>query len=379
MNGTLKLDWLGFTFVPERNNELEPINQFLNSFPEFKSENFVVASIKSHYQHSFYYDDILISYNDLFDCDCESTYLHKLNMGVNIQVPAHCLSQFYSMLDIKPECYFDLFTLLILRRCRFSRIDLCFDDYDKTFTAGYYINKMFKYPDKPMIRSPYIKSVTAFGADSKQGQTIYFGSLKKRKKLLRIYDKYAESRGIVDSVRYEFEHHGSDAATLVDSILNDDEYRNGFPFCSYLKKWITVLDEASVLKATNDERYREYCLVDKDWDICFNSQFNAKILVNSKESEDVNLYELTYYVKNIGIKQFAGYANTFGINALIKLINNAIENELISDKYLRYANKLKHCGELFDENKYFSDLNVVDYEELNGWGSEYDPLKRYKE
>lgn len=376
MNGVLKLDWLGFTFVPDKDNDLSPIEQFINAFPEFDSTNFVVASVKSHYQHSVYYDDILISYNDLFDCDCESTYLHKLNMGVNVQVPAHCLSQLYAMLDVKLDCYYDLFTLLILRRCRFSRIDLCFDDYDKVFTAGYYINKMFKIPDRPMIRSPFIKSVTALGADSQQGQTIYFGSLKKRSKLLRIYDKYAQSKGVVDAVRYEFEHHGADAAILVDSILNDDEYKEGFPFCSYLKKWIIVLDEDSVRNSSNDKRYREYAKIDEEWDKCFNSQFNAKILVNSEESEALNLAELTHYCKHIGLKQFAGYANTFGMNALIKLIDDAIEHEYISDKYLRYANKFKHCSELFDESKYFHELNVADYGEID-WAKEHDPLLRY--
>lgn len=377
MNGVLKLDWLGFTFVPEKpsyeNNDLAPINQFLNMFPEFKSEEFTVASIQTHYQHALYFDDMLISYNDLDDCEATSTFLHKLNMGVNVQVPAHCLSEFYAMFGLKDDDYVQLFKVLISRHCRFSRIDLCFDDYDKTYTAGYYINKMFKYPDKPLIRSPFIQSVSAFGADSDQGQTIYFGSLKRRKKLLRIYDKYAQSKGVIDSVRYEFEHHGACAVQLVDSILMDEAYKDGFPFCSYLKQFIVILDEESTLRCKD----RRYALIDKAWDECMNSQFNAKIFVNSEDSEILNFHELTHYVTKIGIKQYAGYAKVMGINALIKLIEDAIEHENISDKYLRYANKLQHCSELFDKDRYFSDLNVSDYEQLD-WASDQDPLARYK-
>ena len=107
MNGVLKLDWLGFTFVPEKpsyeNNDLAPINQFLNMFPEFKAEEFTVASIQTHYQHALYFDDMLISYNDLDDCEATSTFLHKLNMGVNVQVPAHSLSELYAMFGLKDD------------------------------------------------------------------------------------------------------------------------------------------------------------------------------------------------------------------------------------------------------------------------------------
>ena len=374
MNSVLSLDWLGFTFVPDPHLPVEPMLQFINAFPEFRVEEFEIAYLQSHYQHCQYWNDILVSYNDLFDAPCESTFLHKLNMGVNVQCPSHALPVLFNLFGFNDDDYYSLFQLIRDRGCRFSRIDLCFDDFDKVYTAGYYIRKVFKYVDKPCIRSPYINSVTTFGANSKQGQTIYFGSLKKRTKLLRIYDKYAESNGIVDCVRYEFELHGAHACLLAESILDDPVYRYGFPFFDYLKQWIVVLDETSVSRCNEVRNAKE----DIDWINSFNSQFNAKILVKSEESKDLELFHLTNYIRR-SKKQMAGYCKLFGVQSLIKFIDDAIEHEEISDKYLRYMNKLKHCPELFDDKRYFCDLNVQDYDDLKCWVNPFnDPLSRYQ-
>ena len=48
----LKLDWLGFTFKADISIDKTPLNQFLETFPEFKQEYFVIPEFRLSRRYS---------------------------------------------------------------------------------------------------------------------------------------------------------------------------------------------------------------------------------------------------------------------------------------------------------------------------------------
>lgn len=249
----LQLDWLAFTFKPI-NEYLEPgfyyPTQFLRYFPELTDVlRDCIDSTKifrSNYSHVLSYNqgDLIIGFNSV-EADSSLTDVQKvLNSGMNVQVPSHSLAFFFSLFDIdieKDSAVPEMLDILSSRFCTLSRIDLCFDDFEKTFTTDYYR----KAWAENRIQSPYINSIMCIGSVSK-GFTFYAGSLKKRTKLLRIYDKFLQSKDLenfVDSVRYEFELHGDQAKAIHKMICS--QYRDGIPFAQFFYSWIKVKDHCT--------------------------------------------------------------------------------------------------------------------------------------
>ena len=224
----LKLDWLAFTYkVPsidiESCDSSNQLVQFMNKFPEL--QEFVLTSVTVNPRFGYnrtlkFSDDFLILYND-YSCDLKGRYKKSDNMGVNFQVPSHSLELFLSVFGIdidEPKALYRLMSILYDRGCQLSRIDLCYDDYEKRFKASYYIDKWIK----GLFRTHFQQAII-YKNSSDDGNTFYLGSLKKRSKLLRIYDKYIESDGENDCVRYEFEYHAENARDVMAYILGGGE------------------------------------------------------------------------------------------------------------------------------------------------------------
>ena len=232
----LSLDYLAFSYVPCKSlaelpagkNELD---LFISSFPELESffnDNFTMCSSGRFYDNVVSLTDLcLISYNVLEGSRYSSGKLTP--MGVNVSIPSHGLCWFFDLfgLDLdSPDSLVTLLKILKERSCRLSRIDLAFDDFTKKYTPTDYNRFNCFHAIKTKFR--YIKFLQSTG--TKGGDTIYFGD-RKNGKLLRIYDKAYESKGEVDSIRYEIELHSVYARNMMDYII-DNGY---FDFVSYLK------------------------------------------------------------------------------------------------------------------------------------------------
>lgn len=334
----LNLDWLGFTFKGEPYADCTLLEQFYNRFPEFDPAEFVHAPFHTSYNTAFLFFDIVIAYNDLHKKEyTESEISHLFAMGVNVQVPSHCLSFLCEMFGIdceSPSAPYDLFALISSRGCSFSRIDLCFDDYKKDITTKFYIDAW----SKGCIQSPYIRSITCMGSDQ-TGYTMYFGSLKNRRKLLRIYDKFLESKdkeNFKDCVRYEFELHSDDAQSLADFVL--DHFCEGIPFSDFLYKWVRVKDFDSVQRNSILQHAKD----DSAWIQALSLNLTLKYPIRIvKNSNPVG--ELTRFVEHMAIPSLAGYVTCFGEKALFKLIEDAARHGKIKDSYVNFARKLKYC------------------------------------
>lgn len=335
----LTLDWLAFTYHIENSfDQGNSLEQFLHAFPFINREDFVPVKMRSHYSANILWCDIVISYNELTP-DIESEKIpHLVQMGVNVQIPSHCLCFWFNKCGVStenPDHVALMFSYLKERNCKFSRVDLCFDDYRKVVTTGYYRKKWVD----GCIQSPFINSVTCMGSETK-GYTMYFGSLKKRTKLLRIYDKFLESKGEKDCVRYEFELHAEQANGIANLVLN--EYSDGIPFAPFLLSWICVKDEISVHNCARIQDAKD----DMDWIVALTLNLTLKYKI--KIPVESNKSELTYFVEHQAISSIAGFVMLYGKEAFDMLVKDAIKRGNISPRYLSFINKLKRSNEFED-------------------------------
>ena len=97
----LTLDWLAFTYhIEDSLDQGTPLAQFLKAFPFIKAADFVPVKMRSHYTNNVLWCDIVISYNELTD-DIEASKIpHLVQMGVNVQIPSHCLSFWFKSCGI---------------------------------------------------------------------------------------------------------------------------------------------------------------------------------------------------------------------------------------------------------------------------------------
>lgn len=232
--GEFSLDWLAFTYRPEIEcDSSSMIERFYCEFPEIRRyfnecvlQDRVSIRPGNHYQISIdCCNYFFISYDD---------NMQAYEKGVNVQIPSHGLHIWFELLGIESgndqKDLYDMIRLVYSRHCTLSRIDLCFDDFTKTFRPHDYL----KWLEAGNISHNF--KARAFFVAASGAETLYFGKMRSDK-FLRIYDKFLESDGAVDSVRYEFEIHGRPAKDLGKYLLE-----NEFDFGKYLLSWFKVLD-----------------------------------------------------------------------------------------------------------------------------------------
>ena len=97
----LKLDWIGFTYKADHvSDDCTPLTQFLMMFPEFDERLFTIPDFRTCYTNTMLYCDIVVSYNSFDSYTDDFTRKRLWDMGVNVQVPSHCLDMFLQMLGI---------------------------------------------------------------------------------------------------------------------------------------------------------------------------------------------------------------------------------------------------------------------------------------
>lgn len=338
------LDWLGFTYHPlsmDVGNSDSILKSFLNEFPEFNFDDFVEADWlsrkKLHYTKVFLFNEIIVGYNPLDPELSPSKNEAFFRQGVNVQVSSSNLCMLANLLNIDTNAsnyVAALLSELDRRSCSFSRIDICWDDYNRVFTPDYYSKAYF---------GGYM--VTPFTGTGIGKTGFYLGSLKARKKLLRIYDKFVESKGEVNSIRYEFEYHTDDAQALGQAIIH--EFPDGIPFSDLLYRWLKIKD-ASVV----DNYNRPYDAPDDDiWfkAIILNLTLSYP-LIFPKYEKGISEESITYWVKSKAYPSIAGYIKCFGWNRFREEMRELIKNDKISARYQTFYTKLKACNELFADD-----------------------------
>lgn len=293
MNSEFRLDWLGFTFkpTPENFSDFDLYNlsvgydngnlldAFYSLFPEIHdfilscSEDLIKFRPGNHYQ-------VAIDACDYF-CISFDESSHALDKGLNIQVPSHGLEKFFEIMKIdfndSKKAVYNMVHLLYDRCCQLSRIDLCLDDYTKMFRPHDYE----AWFTQGIISHNF--SSRAFFHSSNGAETLYFGKMRSDK-FLRIYDKFLESNGKIDSVRYEFELHGRPLKQLALFLLE-----NEFDFGKYLLSWFKVHDPEKLQK---NETNKSKCPILPEWEKWLELEFSEVPtpikIPSSKSSESID-------------------------------------------------------------------------------------------
>lgn len=159
---------------------------------------------------------------------CLLAHSHKEDMGICLNVPGSAMYLLASLVSdtaipaVEVEsCKIDaspIIRKLVESGGRVSRIDICYDDYAKRFTprqlAGYYLEGKICSP------ASYCKLIASRQSGS---DTFYLGK-RSAERMLRVYDKNAESDGEINAIRWEFQFRKDKANYVAMSIADSGEF-----------------------------------------------------------------------------------------------------------------------------------------------------------
>lgn len=228
------VDWLEFTYLcPENAGGLDVWENFMSEFPEFEShqDEFVLANKGRHgYTHCFMFCD---EYTVLYNPEVQG-------MGVHVTFPSHGLWRLCEMFGIKSDLsdyvsFQSILSILKERSCRITRLDICYDDYDKILTPHDFGSWMMNGQIISRSREwSFVSSTQNGGA----GSTFYLGK-RGSDRFLRVYDKDYESEGRIPAIRYEFELRKNYLEMIVNKVTNGIK----FTFVDLLKAMLIVVNE----------------------------------------------------------------------------------------------------------------------------------------
>lgn len=340
----VNIDWLSFTYKPERSSHLGlkldtlllarnklPIDLFMEEFPTVA--NFITTygkEIKGRCNYNYGFQ-VGVRDNGKYNCNTDFMVLaiictdtasveYAFNQGVNVSVPGHYIPKFAELLGLdsdSDDLVKDMFVFLKSHGCQASRIDIACDDFSKKYPAFWYAQRM--------ICGDIISNFSKWSVSSSKrtdGTTFYLGDRKKR--FLRIYDKWYESNGEVDSVRYEIESHENYAKSLFNDICDCGVH---FDFFDFLFQFLKISD----LCPEHDEWFEHFS----------NGQFNEELPTLSVPKYNV----LDQYVINCKFEEtvynyIATQAERFGDSFVINGLHKARDNPTRRNKKLNafYSN-----------------------------------------
>lgn len=225
------VDWLEFTYlVPEDAGGLTVWENFMEDFPEFANnqcEMVMDSRGRNGYTHCFMFCD---EYTVLYNPD-------EQRMGVHVTFPSHGLYRMCEMFGLSGLDDFvsikSLLTDLKSRSCRVTRMDICYDDYSKTFTPHDFGKWMMNGQISTKSR---VWSFMSSQAGS--GATFYLGK-RGSDRFIRIYDKDYESKGRIPAIRYEFELRKAYVDMIVNKVINGIE----FSFADLIENTFCIMNE----------------------------------------------------------------------------------------------------------------------------------------
>lgn len=236
------LDWLSFTFswktlrdvgleVEDHIRKYISIwSYFKKQFPEFATLSEDMVTLENG---RYGYENAISFNNELL---IMTTDEDRDDFGVFVTVPSHglyILGKIFGLPDFNQD-FSDtqkLFQILLSRGAKITRIDICYDDYNKHMTPNDW---------RMLWDSKHIDSRTKFSSavSSASGDTFYMGK-RGKSRMLRIYDKSGESRGEIDAIRYEFEMKNEYAYRFATSIAAGEK----FTFLDLLDSFCSVKAE----------------------------------------------------------------------------------------------------------------------------------------
>lgn len=351
----LKLDWLQFSFRldldpfkidDQVNASLLQQKKFWEAFPELAvfKDRLVMRSkpIVWYNATAIVDDDYLISWTNEY-ISCSGT-----NLGINVSVPSHGLERFFSLfgLTTSPEDVSKMFSILNERSCTPTRLDFAFDDLEKKYTPHDYASLYTQ--DRIVTR---FRNVRFFASSAKQGATFYVGS-RQNGKMLRIYDKNYESKGEINSIRYEVEVHKIYAKQIFDVIIEHPE----IDFLDLLISFFFVAKENGY---SHESRSRAD--MDLEWLDYLKSQFNAKMPVKvtltdpRKRNADVMKWLTTTCQSAIGSAYLV-----YGDYIFRSISRQAYDKHKINKDFLNmYKDELYTLG-FYDLLEITSDMTEID-------------------
>lgn len=294
----LTLDWLSFTYKsPKAPSDTSlPYNHFFDfcrDFPEFDSY------IKEHgvtlARQRGWYDTVLQFTDNIRINYCSDRDKNNSNhLGVNVEIPSHGLLTIMSLFGFQDDQVVEFFNLLRGRHCKASRLDLAFDDYTKTFKPIDFC----RFWSDGMISTKF-RRANLIMSSSLDGGTFYLGD-RGSGKMLRIYDKDFESKGLIKSIRYEVELHSGYA----DEMLNYIADGNDLSFSSYIVNFFRVITRDGVRHMSGSSlpktltSVRSMCPTDPRW-----SEFLRKMQV-LRRVEKVKVPHAPRSVSSLSLKRW---------------------------------------------------------------------------
>lgn len=305
------IDWLNFTFknweVIDTDRPLSVEALFCEWFPEFVPE--FEKSNALAYSNGIYQCTVRLSEYIYFHYDIDDK--HK---GYNVEIPSHGLSHFFDLLGISSHAdpVQECFEILFSRHCQLSRLDIAFDDYsyrENGFTSAWYHKMWSNGWTRSRCRA------FSYISDGNKAGTVYFGT-RANGKLLRVYDKYLESKGLVDAVRYEAEFHNHYCNDFAQKYINNEVSS----FADILTSFIEIIDL---------EKYpsnKSLCPLLPEWKKWLELKFNVNIkpLSFPKPKKDT-----TYF-----LEKKRQWLETTALNSIVFVyhcLGSRIFNELYKD------------------------------------------------
>lgn len=339
-----KLDWLSFTY--KKGGSACLIDDFFLDFPELAIEKPSMVICKGRkYEHGLALEDnLIIQYDD--DCNLK---------GVNVQIPSHGLSYFFSLFDVKTVQ--DMFRVLFKRGCKPSRIDICFDDFSKKYRPSLFYSLMQNHKDYklymdwlslpeadraeiPEPKKPQgsmiitkMRKFAMFSSSDGVGETFYLGD--RRKRMLRIYDKCSESGGALDCIRYEVEVHEKQASSLFYHIINSND-SDVVAFGDYLN---TIFDIREI-------NYEDYTITrwvqNSEWSEFLKSTFSQRFITIPKYSVEESIERTEQFIITNCYSAFYFMIAKHGLSSVLK----AVKERGLSDRYKVLLHKWERSNNL---------------------------------
>lgn len=308
----LKLDWITFTFLPpvevipviDRAGEkvqMHLFDYFCSVFDTFQPmvNDALFARGKFSYDYALYCSDsIQIFY------DSENS-----NKGVCVSVPSSGLNKLYKLLG--SEDIYDLLNCLNHNYCRISRMDICFDDYEKIIHPWEYA----VWFQQDLFDTHYRK-ISYICSQFHKGDTFYCGS-RATGKMLRVYDKEYESNGQIDAIRYEFELRGDYARALQQHYLDNE-------VIDFSELILSFFD----IKERSGNHMNDYKRLDRWSMFLTHVSRNVKGKINPPvKTEPTSIEKARKWVNSIK-KSLAFAANIIGIDDFISMLEHCQMSDL---------------------------------------------------
>lgn len=191
METQLIIDWISITSHKKKDTMSYACYPALHDW-----ENWELASGRNGYNEGAKHETGAMVYRNS----------NRLDMGIHVVYSGKTLQRIQEYFGVSP---YDIVEYHSVQRDNFARMDIALDIKNTDLTVQMFVDE---YKENRCITKLRTASeIKNIGSD---GHTFYIGSTKKRKKLMRIYDKKAETNTSINWIRIEAQIMGKPATEL---------------------------------------------------------------------------------------------------------------------------------------------------------------------